>query len=128
MKFKNLLLISFFFVIVLNGCNNICNDKKEKIVSVKDTTLTTSVNENNQTLDSLEQKKDSILLLDSINPKLKVIINGMIYYKKNIGDYKYDNLMYQFYDVKEHKDYNIKTGEYIIGNATWEMDKVKTKQ
>jgi len=52
------------------------------------------------------------------NPKLKVIIDGKVYYKKNIGDYfrgdrRFTNILY--WDVKQSKMYNIKTGEYYYG-------------
>jgi len=119
MKIVDLLLISF--IVLLFSCKNNSKNVSQEIVeknkTIKDTTvkiIKSKVN-NNIVKDSI--KVDSIKKKKIIkkNPKLKVIINGKVYYKKNSADkQKGSKNSYIFYDVIKKLHYDIRTGEYEI--------------
>lgn len=135
MKLKNLLLISFCIVVWV-GCDSKYQKKENRIIEKKvittyDTLIDAGRGESLKKNITIIEPKESIQRKeksDTLNPKLKVVVEGKVYFKKNIGDYKYDNLLYQFYDVKEHKDYDIRTGKYFPGPALWETGVLETDQ
>lgn len=138
MRLISLLLISIFCFVMLN-----CNSKKHKVeikesASVQDTMVETVKNVPIKQ-NSLRRKEDSLAKLivkDTINPSLKVVIDGKLYYKKNIGDWTWPenelhsraHYLYIYRDVQLGKDYDIRTGKYSYGPSIFSTGVSETDQ
>lgn len=132
MKTVTLLMISAL-LFGLSSCNT--RSKKDtkgtENFPVRDTLFKVIDSDPFKQSDSSKMKKDTSLQAktwDTIDPRLKVVVEGKVYFKKNLGDYKYDGLLYQFYDEKAHRDYDIRTGKYFPGPALWETGLLETDQ
>ncbi len=121
MKAKNLLLISLIFISCNNNKSNQLSNKiidknktiKDTIIVIKNDTATDKLVKDAIKIDSIKENKPI-----RKDPKLKVIIDGKVYYKKNVGDHRSDSryvFKYIYWDIKKKREYNIKTGQYNYG-------------
>ncbi len=134
MKLKSLLPTISIVSILLLSCNTEHKEKttvkkKTEISSQKNTIFPVKKLEKKKVLlDSVnnhkKNKSDSTKIKPKIDPKLKVIIDGKVYYKKNINDrpinispkgFKPSKYIYHY--SKSHnsttKVYDIRTGRFV---------------